>query len=58
MASSTDPDCFLSSCGDCSRQWHVEPDRHLVHIANVHKFVIALLSAVKHEAMEVDSLLL
>ena len=55
MASSTDRDSFLSSCGDCSCRWHVEPDRHLVGIANVHKFVIAL---VKHEVMEVDNLLL
>ena len=58
VASGADCDRFLSSCGDCSRQWHVKANRCLVHIANVDKFiVIVFLLAVEHEAMEVDNLL-
>lgn len=56
VASGADRDHFLS-CGDCSRRWHVEPDRCLVHIANVYKFIIAFLPAVEHETMEVNNLL-
>ena len=43
IASCSYGDGFFSSSVDCSGRWHVEPDRSLVHIANVHKFIVGFL---------------